>query len=187
LTAAPDAGTVRRMRTPSSRWTGRRGLFALIATLAIAAALPATAAEAKTKKITCNLDLFAIIPQPAPTAANFGTARCGKPLGKGVQQDSSTVIRSSPTTGVFTGPFRMYFFNGTIRGTFKISFVTTIGLPIPPSTAYRIVGVAYTGTLRVNGGTGAFKRLRGTGKITGTSPDARRTSLNEALTLNGFR
>jgi hypothetical protein len=168
------------------RGAGLKSLAALIAASAIVA-LPASAAQAKTRRITCKLDLFATIPQPAPSAANFGTTKCGRPFGSGVQKDSSTVTRTSLTTGVFTGPFKMFFDTGTIKGTFKISFVTTLGLPIPPSTAYRITGVSYTGTLKVTGGTGAWRRLRGTGTIVGTSPDAKRTALTERLTLRGFR
>ncbi len=150
-------------------------------------ALPATAAQAKTRKVTCKLDLFATIPQPAPTAANYGSANCGKPFGFGVQKDSSTVMRTSLTTGDFTGPFKLFFDTGTIKGTFKIAFVTTLAPPVPPATTPTIAGVAYTGTLKVTGGTGAWRNIRGSGKIVGTSPDAKRTSLTETLTLTGFR
>jgi hypothetical protein len=174
--------------TTSSRLSGagRKGLVALVAASAITAALPA-AAPAKTRKITCKLDLFATIPQPAPTAANFGTSSCGKPFGFGVQKDSSTVTRSSLTTGLFEGPFKMFFDTGTIKGTFKIAFVTTLAPPVPPATLPTIAGVVYTGTVAVTGGTGAWRRIRGTGTVTGTSPDAKRTSLTETLTLRGFR
>jgi len=172
--------------SPRLRGLGRKGLAALVLAGAMTAALPA-AAPAKTRKITCKLDLFATIPQPAPTAANFGTSSCGKPFGFGVQKDSSTVTRSSLTTGVFEGPFKMFFDTGTIKGTFKIAFETTLAPPVPPATLPTIAGVVYTGTVAVTGGTGAWRRIRGTGTVTGTSPDAKRTSLTETLTLRGFR
>ena len=168
------------------RGAGRTGLVALVAASALTAALPA-AAPAKTRKITCKLDLFATIPQPAATAANYGSTSCGKPFGFGVQKDSSTVTRSSLTTGVFEGPFKMFFDTGTIKGTFKIAFVTTLAPPVPPATLPTIAGVTYTGTVAVTGGTGAWRRIRGKGTVTGTSPDAKRTSLTETLTLSGFR
>src|SRR5436305_7145542 len=172
--------------SPALRRSGLRGLTALIAACAIVA-LPASAAQAKTRTVVCKLDLFATIPQPAPTAANYGSTNCGKPFGFGVQKDSSTVTRTSLTTGVFTGPFKMFFDTGTIKGTFKISFVTTLAPPVPPSPLPTIAGVAYTGTLTVTGGTGAWRRIRGGGTLTGTSPDAKRTSLTETLKLTGFK
>jgi hypothetical protein len=115
-------------------------LSAFVAALSVAAlttVAPAggkvTARAAKTMNITCDLTLFAIIPQPAPTAANFGTTTCTKPFGTGVQQDSSVTTRTSPTTRFFTGPFKMLFNDGTIKGTFKIAFKTTL------NSAYKIV------------------------------------------------
>jgi len=157
-----------------------------IAAAGMALVLPASA-PAKTRTVTCSLKLFATIPQPAPTAANFGTTNCRKPFGFGVQKDSSTVTRTSLTTGVFEGPFKMFFDTGTIKGTFKIAFVTTLGPPVPPSPLPTIAGVVYTGTVAVTGGTGAWRRIRGSGSVTGTSPDAKVTSLTEKLTLRGFR
>lgn len=148
--------------------------------LAIAPPVTGNASSPRTKRVTCNLVLFATIPQPNARAANFGSARCGRPFGTGVQQDSSTVTRSSLTTGQFTGPFKMFFDRGTIRGRFTIRFVTTL------NAQYRIVGVRYTGTLRVTGGTAAYRRVRGSGTITGVSADAVRTELRERLTLRGL-
>ena len=81
----------------------------------------------------------------------------------------------------------MFFDTGTIKGTFKIAFVTTLAPPVPPATLPTIAGVAYTGTLQVTGGTGAWRRIRGKGTLTGTSPDAKVTSLTEKLTLSGFK
>ena len=168
------------------RGCGRTARVAIVAAGGTSMALPAVA-PAATRKITCQLDLFATIPQPAPTAANFGRTSCGKPFGVGVQKDSSTVTRTSLTTGVFEGPFKMFFDTGTIKGTFKISFVTTLAPPVPPATLPTIAGVVYTGTVAVTGGTGAWRRIRGSGTVTGTSPDAKRTALTETMTLRGFK
>src|ERR1044072_5223292 len=107
------------MNTSALRRVGLGAFAAIIAAGAAGAALP-SAATAATRKITCKLDLFATIPQPAATAANYGSTNCGKPFGFGVQKDSSSVTRSSLTTGVFEGPFKMFFDTGTIKGTFKI-------------------------------------------------------------------
>jgi hypothetical protein len=168
------------------RGAGLKGLAALIAA-GFVVALPASAAQAKTRKVVCKLDLFATIPQPAPTAANYGSTNCGKPFGFGVQKDSSTVTATSLTTGVFEGPFKMFFDTGTIKGRFRISYVTTLAPPVAPATLPTLAGVDYTGTIVVTGGSGAWRRIRGGGTVTGHSPDAKRTSLTEMLTLSGFR
>ena len=156
------------------------GLSSLLAAAAVAAPAPATS-KRKPKQVTCDLTLFATIKQPAPTAANFGSANCGKPFGAGVQQDSSTVKRTSLASGTFTGPFKMFFDRGTISGTFSIGFVTTLA----PVT-YAILGVMYKGTLKVTNGTGAYRRVRGQGTLTGTSPDAVKTTLVYKLNLTGL-
>jgi hypothetical protein len=162
----------------------RNAVLAGLSSVAAAAVFAAPAPAAATKKarnVSCRLALFAVIKQPAPTAANFGSARCGRPFGRGVQQDSSTVKRSSLTSGTFTGPFKIFFDRGTIRGTFAISFVTTFA----PGT-YAITGVTYKGTLKVTRGTGSYRRVRGSGTITGFSPDAVTTQLVEKLKLTGI-
>ena len=140
---------------------------------------PAVAQKAAKKQVTCRLTLYATIPQPAPTAANFGSARCGLPFGNGVQQDSSTTTRTSPLTGSFTGPFKLFFDRGSLRGTLTISFVTTV------DAALHITGVTYKGTLKITGGSARNRKVRGTGTVTGFSPDAFRTDLTEVLTLTG--
>jgi hypothetical protein len=154
------------------------GLAGVVAAAGVVA--PAgSAATKKTKNITCALTLFATIKQPAPTAANFGPAKCSRPFGTGVQQDSSKTTRTSLTAGSFTGPFKLFFDRGTIKGTFTIGFVTTL------SASYQITGVTYQGTLTITGGTAAFRRVRGTGTVTGSSPDAVKTTLEYKMKLRG--
>jgi len=158
------------------------GLSSVVAATGVTA--PAASAAAKrqqAKEISCALTLFATIKQPAPTAANFGPAKCSKPFGPGVQQDSSTTTRTSLTTGSFSGPFKLFFDRGTIKGRFTISFVTTL------SPTNQITGVTYEGTLRVTGGSAAYRRVRGTGTVTGSSPDAVQTTLAYKLKLTGIR
>jgi hypothetical protein len=149
------------------------GLSTAFAALAIAAPAPAAT------NITCNLQLVAVIPQPAPTAANVGLTKCDK-LGQGAQTDSSVTTRTSALTGSFTGPFEMKFKKGSLLGTFTINFVTTVG-----GNPLHITGVTYDGTVTVTGGTGAYAGVTGGGTVTGFSPDAVFTNLTENLTLNG--
>lgn len=172
-----------RLSTPTRRAL-IAGLSSIVATAGVATPVTPAAAKKKAKKttdISCALTLFATIRQPAPTAANFGTATCSRPFGTGVQQDSSVTTRTSLTTGSFSGPFKLFFDRGTINGTFTISFVTSL------SAAYQITGVTYQGTLKVTGGTAAYRKVRGTGTVAGSSPDAVTTTLAYKLKLTGVR
>lgn len=166
--------------TSRTRKAALIGLSSAIALATAAVPAPAATKKPKAKKVTCNVVLFATIKQPAPTAGNYGSAKCSRPFGRGVQEDTSTVKRSSPTSGTLTGPFRMSFDRGTIKGTFSIAFVTMLA----PAT-YAITGVLYKGVLRITKGTGAYRKVRGTGTVTGASPDAARTMLTYALKLTG--
>jgi uncharacterized membrane protein len=168
--------------TSRTRKAALIGLSSAIALTAAVVPAPAATKKAKAKKITCSLVLFATIKQPAPTAGNYGSAKCSRPFGRGVQEDSSAVKRSSPTSGTLTGPFRMSFDRGTIKGTFSIAFVTMLA----PAT-YAITGVLYKGVLRITKGTGAYRKVRGTGTVTGASLDAARTMLTYALRLTGVQ
>lgn len=162
------------------RLTRRLRSTALIGAATAIAALGVTTPASAATNVTCNLQLVAVIPQPAPTAANVGIVNCDK-LGTGAQQDSSTTTRTSPLTGFFSGPFTMAFKKGQIFGTFTINFVTTVG-GNPP----HITGVTYDGTVNITGGTGAYANVTGGGTVTGFSPDAVFTNLTENLTLNGI-
>jgi hypothetical protein len=160
------------------------GLSTVIATLAIAA--PASAftfgfGSSQARNVTCNLRLHALIPQPAPTAANVGIVRCDNGIGWGAQRDSSVTTRTGPLTGSFTGPFTMYFEDGFLNGTFTIAFVTTVG-----GNPLHITGVTYNGTVDITGGTDDYRRVRGGGTVTGFSPDAVDTQLTEKLALTGL-
>gem|GEM_PF-3435416 len=168
--------------TSRTRGAALVALSCVVATAGVAApASSATKKKKKTKNVTCNLVLFATIKQPAPTAANFGSTSCGRPFGTGVQQDSSKTMRTSLTSGSFTGPFKLFFDQGTVSGTFTIGFVTTLA----PAT-YAITGVTYKGTLKLTKGTGSFRNVRGTGTVAGTSPDAVKTALQYRLRLSGI-
>lgn len=168
--------------TSRTRKVALVGLSIAVALTAAAGPAPAATKKAKARNVTCSLVLFATIKQPAPTAGNYGSAKCGKPFGRGVQEDSSRVKRTSPTSGTFTGPFKMSFDRGTIKGTFSIAFVTMLA----PVT-YAITGILYKGVLRITKGTGDYRKVRGTGTVTGASPDAVRTTLTYKLKLTGIQ
>jgi hypothetical protein len=141
------------------------------------ATTPTTTAPAKTTKSTtatrqvkCKAALVAT-QLPIDTAENFGTLTCSVPFGKGVQHDTSTVTRTSNTSGAFAGGLKLFFNTGTLRGTYKASFT------VANKT------ITYTGTMRISSGTGDFQGVTGKGTLTGTSTDAVHSAITERLTL----
>ena len=126
--------------------------------------------KATTRKITCRATLIAVI-TPIDNAENFGNLKCSTPFGKGVQHDSAKITRPTPTTGSFNGSFKLFFNEGTLRGTYKTSFTATGGK------------ATYDGTMKVSSGTGDFLGVKGTGTMTGTSDDLVKTPMTEKLTL----
>lgn len=132
---------------------------ALAATATLAAGV-GSAPAAKTKQVTCSLELTTQ-GMPNPSSTHFGHARCPAPLGKGVHFNSFTVMPASPTSGAVTAKFKNYFDTGTTNGTSKLTYAASA-----PGK------VAYTGTVKYTGGTGAFKGAKGSGTIDCTSADA---------------
>jgi len=125
------------------------------------------------QKVSCTINLIAVKPPRTLAAENFGTLSCTPTLGTGVQHDSSFVTPTSRFAGSFTGPYQQFFQTGTIYGHFTISYVTD------PAT----LAVTYEGTIAVEGGTGKYKNVRGTGTLKGGSADAIRSTIVEELTL----
>jgi hypothetical protein len=127
----------------------------------------------KTKHVSCDLTLTAVLPPRTLTAENFGTVACNKVFGEGVQHDSSVVTPTGQYMGHFTGPVKQFFDKGTISGTFTISYVTD------PTT----LAVSYDGTIDITKGTGRYRHVKGTGTLKGASPDAIHSTIHEELTL----
>jgi hypothetical protein len=130
---------------------------ALVAVLVIATATAAGAGSGK--KVTCTIQLQSLA-APGASGEDFGTVDCAH-VGKGVEHNPVvTVTPTSATTGTATGPFKQFFDTGTMHGTFELTYTVT-----PP------LAVAYSGTGKISGGTGAYKHVRGTAKIVCTSAD----------------
>jgi hypothetical protein len=139
---------------------------------------PTTTTPAKTTKsrtatrtITCRAALVATQPPLSTSTEDFGTLRCSAPFGSGVQHDTATVTRTSPTGGSFVGGLKLFYNTGALRGTYRMAF-TVAGRT-----------VTYTGTMRITSGTGAFRGVTGKGTISGTSRDAVRSTITDRLTL----
>jgi hypothetical protein len=131
---------------------------------------PKAKAKATTKTVNCKAALVAAKP-PVSSAENFGNLTCSTPFGKGVQHDTSTVTRTSQTAGAFSGPVKLFFNTGTLRGSYKMSFTVANK------------NITYDGTMKISSGTGEFSGVTGTGTMTGTSDDAVHSAITEKLTL----
>ena len=82
---------------------------------------------------------------------------CASPFGKGLGYNISTDTFKGGSTFLVTGPFKFYFNQGTIHGTYRITATASSA------------GVSGSGTYKVTGGTGAFKHVSGSGKISGST------------------
>jgi len=138
--------------------------------------------KTKTKPVTvaCTTSVAVMIAPgdtgvtpPAAQGSEYGSASCGKPLGKGVQADTFTVPDSGDTLASYT----MYFKTGTIYGTYDLT-------PQEGSfTDTNFTEVDSLGTLTVTGGTGVDTGAKGTGTMTCTTLDGIHTSCTDKLVL----
>jgi len=164
---ARDLLAVRRIPFYCSTWevVVRRKLMFPVLVVAIGAfacAIAAGGAAARAssaKTVTCHLRLFDQSPPTALQGFDLGFVSCSRAFGNGVQSDQFKVRLTSPTTAVLTGPFKDFFDQGTIHGRFALHGTQTMT----------------TGTVRFLGGTGAFKSVRGQGRL-----DCKAVSGNES-------
>lgn len=120
---------------------------------------PGLAAKAKVTKINCTLQLFAQ-GAPNPSGIHFGIPSCPRTFGTGLHHNSYTVTPTGPGQGSIAARFKNAYDLGTVRGTVAMTFAAT-----SPTN------IAYQGTIRYTGGTGAYKKVRGTGTISCTTTD----------------
>ena len=141
----------------------RRWIFpsALLASAGLAAA-PLGGASAQGEKVTkldCTLALNAQ-GAPNPSGIHFGFATCPRPFGKGVHYNSYTVTPTGPGQGTIAARFKNYYNLGTASGRATMTFAAT-----SPTN------ITYTGTVTYTGGTGRFRRIKGSGTIQCTTTD----------------
>lgn len=147
-------------------------LLASIAGTAIAAS-----SKSSTHKVKCSTAYSiavangesAVLP-PESSGTEYGTARCGTLLGGGVQRDTFTV----PASGDTVAKYVMYFNTGSIHGTYDLT---------PQSSSLNFLATDWTGTMKVLGGTGAYKGVKGTGTMTCASNDGVHSSCTDRLKL----
>ena len=140
------------------RWIFSTGLMATAA-LAVAPLSGAWAQGGKVTKLTCTLELNSQ-GAPNPSSIHFGFAKCPQPLGKGLHYNAYTVSPTGPGQGTVTAAFKNYYNHGTTRGRATMTF-----------TATSPMNITYAGTVTYTGGTGKFRRVRGSGTIECTTTD----------------
>lgn len=129
---------------------------------------------------TCTTQVGVMIPSgsydvtpPASSGHEYGTASCGKMLGRGVQSDKFVVPDSGDTVATFT----WFLPTGTIHGKFDLT---------PEGSSFDFLATDYVGDLTVSGGSGTFRSAQGTGTMTCHSPDGVRTECTDKLKLKSL-
>ncbi len=135
------------------------GMGAVIVGVGVGGAMATTAA--KTTKVHCTAKTYNVS-SPKTSGTTFATLKCSKPFGAGVQH--GTFAESITGTHIrVTGKFKNFYDNGTNHGSYTLSGTLSSG----PITA--------TGSVKVTGGTGAYKNMKGTGKLKCTTTDGGKT------------
>ena len=137
----------------------------------------AASSKSKTTKVSCSASTSIVPPAgdsavlpPAAQGTEYGTANCGGGLGHGVQADSFDV----PADGDTVAKYTMYFATGNVHGTYDLT---------PQSSSLNFLSTTWTGTIKVTGGTGAWKGVKGTGTMKCSTPDDIHTSCKDHLKL----
>jgi hypothetical protein len=157
------------------------GLLTGGATQALAAKTKAKP-KSKAVKVSCKASVGtmpaagddSVIP-PVQQGSQYGPIHCGKLLGSGIQAESFTLLDS----GDLQGKYAQYFGAGTVHGTFALTPQDTG----PPSSTTTFASVAYTGTVDARGGTGAFRKAAGKGKLACASTDGVHFSCTETVKI----
>ena len=168
------------------------GVLAVSASPLAIGIAPATAAKSKPKTpkstpttpttngvtVTCTTNVGIMIDSgdtgvlpPVQQGTEYGTVKCGKLLGQGVQADAFTV---SPITGNTQAHYTLFFHTGSVHGTYTL---------VPQEAELNFLEVDYLGKLTLGGGTGAYRGLKGTGKMTCQSLDGIHTTCKLELGL----
>ena len=127
---------------------------ALVLGAVLAVGIAGTTAASSPTKLTCTATLYDQAPAMATSGIDFGFASCPKPFGSGVQEDHFTDKLGAASSITVSGPYKEFYNNGTIHGTYTLTGKTT--------------GTTLTGSASVIGGTGAFSHAAGAARLTCT-------------------
>lgn len=161
-------------------WLAGSALTAAVLATGVAGALASTHTGKKTS-VSCNITAATAVPKgdtavtpPVDQGRNYGQAKCGKPLGSGLLASSF----KRQDSGDLKGQFREYFPNGTVQGVYVLT--PGEGQPSAPSS---FSAESYAGTVTVQGGTGAYKGVKGKGAMKCSSPDGVHIRCSQKVTL----
>ncbi len=146
------------------------------ATALVAAAVVATANTAlagPAQRGVCKIELETLAAPTDRQGHKYGTTRCTGVLSSGLERVFFKASPTSPTAGSVSGTYKQYYDRGTVHGTFRMTYSVAAGV------------VTYSGDGTLDGGTGAYRRARGTiTKLSCSSPDAgTHTSCTARVTL----
>ncbi len=170
-----------------SRTSIRVGLTAVVAVICLVLGVGlASAAAASSKhaaihktKVHCKLAMSDAVPAgspqialPAQSGDMYGRAACGSVLGSGVGHFTFTLEGS----GNLKGTFKQYYGSGQVKGTFVLQPADS-----QPTSITTFDTQSYSGTVKVLGGTAAFKGIVGKGKMACATTDSEHYSCTEHL------
>jgi hypothetical protein len=157
-----------------AKWIVVVASVALIGSVAASIDGASAAYRAKTKTVKCRAKVTDQAPPTATSGTDFGLLACGKPFGSGVLHHEFTETPTSRTTGTVNASFKWFFDQGTVHGTLKLA-ATFTG---PTSLTFR-------GTATYTGGTGAFKHVAGSAKLSCRSSDDVHLTCTATSTVSG--
>jgi hypothetical protein len=111
---------------------------------------------------------------PVSSGTMYGSSSCNAPVGAGLGSATQTLADS----GDLTGKWWHYGKTGAIEGTYD--WTQSQSQQSNPTSFF---SEAYTGTMTVTKGTGAFKGATGTGTSTCNTPDSVHFSCTETIKL----
>ncbi len=146
----------------------------------VASSATAAGTHSKTgQSVVCKTKTGIMIPAggtsvspPAQQGTEYGSVRCAKLFGSGVQWDSFTV----PASGDTIAEYALYFRTGTLYGKYDLT---------PQGDSLNFLETDWTGTIKVVGGTGAFKGITGAGTMVCKTLDGIHSTCTDRLKLKG--
>lgn len=140
------------------------GALLALATMGIASSASGDRADSsRTKTIRCTVKLSKQQdPGPTQPGIDFAQITCSRPLGFGAQYDEFRLNPSgNPPSGDGRMDFKAYFDDGRMDGIWRVTFAAT---ERPCDFNFKI-------RVRITGGTGDYRRVRGTGSGRGDFTD----------------
>lgn len=138
---------------------------------------PSSKTAPKIQRVRCAADTSIVIPAgattvspPATDGREYGTASCTPKLGFGVQRDLFAV----PSSGNTDAKFTWYLSTGTVYGTYIL---------VPQEDSLNFLASSWTGTMKVLGGSGAYRGVKGTGTMFCKSADQLHTACKDTVKL----